>query len=224
MKIGVERSMSFRFFLTLIFYLWSFMLLPSCSVVGIRTAEELKYEVLLKDSSFEIRQYASHIAARASLEGDYKSVQRPLFRLLAGYIFGKNTTDEKIAMTAPVIVDGTSIAMTAPVAIKKGEGDRWEMAFSMPAKYSMETLPRPLDERVLLTQVPERTVAVLRFPGSFGDLAKRKSKLEDLMKWLENRKDYQASGRPVFAGYDPPFTLPFLRRNEVMVEVKKVLQ
>ena len=196
-----------------------------CSVVGIRTAEELSYSVVESDEAVEVRQYAPHIAAEASMEGDHKSVQGDLFRALAGYIFGKNATQEEIAMTAPVTMnpdtkaDGENIAMTAPVTMTPTDTNGWTMAFSMPSKYTMDTLPKPVDDRVTLVEVPKRTVAVVRFSGSFNDSDNRAESLAQLTQWLKNQSKYKTVGKPFFAGYDPPFTLPFLRRNEVLVEI-----
>ena len=207
-----------------------------CSVFGIRTAEELSYTVVEKQDEYEIRSYDSYIAAEASLDGNYKGVQRDLFRILAGYIFGKNTAGASIEMTAPVVLnpndqdstvqsgaddaeDSVRIAMTAPVTMKRPDNNSWTMAFSMPSEYTMKTLPKPDDKRVKLVQIPKRTVAVIRFSGRYGDEETRAEKTRALQHWLANSKGYRQKGAPYFAGYDPPFTLPFLRRNEVLIEV-----
>jgi len=209
---------------TIIAILW---LTTGCSVFGIRTAEELSYETVATESDIEIRHYAPYIAATASTEGDQKSVQSELFRALAGYIFGKNTSEEDIAMTAPVVMNpennggSETIEMTAPVTMTPSESNRWTMAFSMPSKYTMKTLPKPLDQRVLLVEVPARTVAVIRYSGSFSDSENRAEHLAALNRWLAQQPEYKAVGKPFYAGYDPPFTLPFLRRNEVLVEVAR---
>jgi hypothetical protein len=201
------------------------LLTMGCSVFGIRTAEELSYETVSTENDIEIRHYAPHIAATASTDGNHTSVQRGLFRALAGYIFGKNTSQEEIAMTAPVVMnpdnnaESETIEMTAPVTMTPSENNRWTMAFSMPSKYTMETLPKPLDEQVVLVEVPARTVAVVRYSGSFSDVESRAETLTALNRWLAQQPDYTAVGKPFFAGYDPPFTLPFFRRNEVLIEV-----
>jgi DNA gyrase inhibitor GyrI len=119
-----------------------------------------------------------------------------------------NDTSEKIAMTAPVLM--------AP----ESEGV-WKMAFSMPSKYTMQSLPKPLDPNVTLVEVPAKKFAVIRFSGSYDDLEKRRNKAGDLSKWLSKQSQYKVVSAPVFAGYDPPFTLPFLRRNEVLIEIEK---
>ena len=202
-------------------------MVASCSVFGIRTAEELKYTVVSKSGDFEIRNYEPYISAVATMKGPYKEVQGDLFRILAGYIFGKNTTDSKIAMTAPVQTNPESkdsseqIAMTAPVVLQPESDGVWKMAFSMPSEYTMQNLPKPLDPDITLVQVPAKLFAVIRFTGSFDDLEKRRSKAEELSKWLLTQPQYKSVGEPVFAGYDPPFTLPYLRRNEVLIEIEK---
>ncbi len=174
-----------------------------CSVFGIRTAEELKYEVLEEQDHFEIRTYAPYIQAEASVDESDGVARRDLFRILAGYIFGKNASQEKITM-------------------EKGDNGRWKMGFSMPADYTMDTLPLPLDKRVTLVEVPSKTVAVIRFSGYFGDDKRRSKKTDTLMKWLSENNRYRVVGEPFYAGYDPPFTLPFLRRNEVLIEVQPI--
>jgi len=200
--------------------------MTGCSVFGIRTAEELKYNVISKSAAFEIREYQPYISAVASMKGSYKAVQGDLFRILAGYIFGKNSTDSKIAMTAPVQTNpeikdtSEKIAMTAPVLVNPESEGIWKMAFSMPSKYTMQSLPKPLDPRVTLVEVPVKKFAVIRFSGSYSDLKKRRTKAEELSKWLSTHHQYTKVSEPVFAGYDPPFTLPFLRRNEALIEIK----
>ncbi|MEM7645365.1 MAG: heme-binding protein [Pseudomonadota bacterium] len=196
---------------------------------GIRTAEELKYQVIEKDSSFEIRQYEPYISAEVTLEGNYRDIQGDLFRILAGYIFGKNQKKQKISMTTPVVMGSEDnkksekIAMTAPVHMRPQEGNRWTMAFSMPNKYSMDTLPEPLDQRVQLREVNKKIFAVIRFSGAYDNIEKRMAKAKKLEAWLSEKNKYKKVGTHTFAGYDPPFTLPFLRRNEVMIEIKNRL-
>ena len=194
---------------------------------GIRTAEELKYSVVSKSGDFEIREYEPYISAVASMQGPYKEVQGDLFRLLAGYIFGKNSTESKIAMTAPVQTNpetsdsSEKIAMTAPVIMQPESKGVWKMAFSMPSKYTMQNLPKPLDPKVTLVEVPAKIFAVIRFSGPYDNLELRQRKSEELTSWLATQNQYTKISEPVFAGYDPPFTLPFLRRNEVLIEIKE---
>ena len=109
--------------------------------------------------------------------------------------------------------------MTAPVMTESGIGGHWKMSFSMPSKYTMDTLPTPNDKRVKLIQTKTKTVAVIRYSGRFGNAETRRRKTQALMAWVEGLKGFRASGVPFYAGYDPPFTIPSLRRNEVLIEL-----
>jgi hypothetical protein len=210
----------------------------ACSVFGIRTSEELDYAVVASADNIEVRQYDAHIAAQARLKGDHKTVQGDLFRVLAGYIFGKNSTQEDIAMTAPVVIDpagdlggfetstqrrageNEKIDMAAPVIMTQSQDGFWTMGFSMPSGYTINTLPKPLDDRVRLVEIPPRTLAVVQFSGSFDNEAKRAEGRILLQEWLKDNPRFRSRGSPFYAGYDPPFTLPFLRRNEVLMVIE----
>ena len=128
-------------------------------------------------------------------------------------------------MTAPVQMNpdmketSEQIAMTAPVVMQPESEGIWKMAFSMPSKYTMQNLPKPLDPEITLIEVPAKKFAVIRFSGSYDNLEKRRDKAEELSKWLSTQTQYKKLSEPVFAGYDPPFTIPFLRRNEVLIEI-----
>lgn len=193
--------------------------LGACSVVGIRSGtEEPAFTVVARVGEVEIRRYAPRIAAETRVAGDEVAARSEGFRRLAGYIFGGNTRQDRIAMTAPVAQApaGERIAMTAPVA-QQGGDDGSRIRFFMPARFTLETLPVPDDPRVTLVTVPEETVAVLRFTGSTGAEAVA-SRRAELTAALEGTA-WTPSG-PVQAWfYDPPWTLPPLRRNEVSVAV-----
>ncbi len=197
----------------------------SCSVLGIRSEETPKYEVVLKDQKKEIRKYSSYVVAKTTVQGEYKDSQGEAFRILAGYIFGKNEKKTEISMTAPVAQAKTSsqqISMTAPVAQNKTEAG-WEMSFMMPSQYKISDLPKPLDPRVSFAEVSPKLMAVVQFTGSRDEESNLK-KAEELKAWIETKPDYKIISGPVFAGYDPPWTLPFFRRNEVMFELKSKLE
>ena len=192
---------------------------------GIRKEETPKYDVLAKSEQMEIRQYAPYITATTTVDGSFNDTQNKAFRILAGYIFGDNEKSAKISMTAPVVMNpqksaSEKIAMTAPV-VQTPTDKGWEMSFMMPSQYSkIEDLPKPKDERVSFKQVESKTVAVIQFTGFWSE--EKNQKMADQLKaWLAQNKDYELSSAPKFAGYDPPWTLPFLRRNEVMIELKK---
>lgn len=194
------------------------------SVAGIETP---KYEVISEHKDYEVRRYAPHILAEVTMDGEYRNAMNGGFRKLADYIFGNNTSvtkdkgSEKIAMTAPVIERQTAsekIAMTAPVIEQqKAPGSR-VVAFVMPSEYTLDTLPKPNNPDVRLVEVPAKDYAVVRFSGT----ASEEKALEMKRRLLEAlKRDQRATvGEPMLAQYNPPWTPPFMRRNEVMVELK----
>lgn len=204
-------------------FLMAFSILNlSCSVVGIRSEETPKYEVLLQDETNEIRSYSSYVIAKTTVQGEYKDSLGQGFRILASYIFGKNEKKTEISMTAPVAQSKPSsqkISMTAPVAQNKTEAG-WEMSFMMPSQYKMSDLPKPLDPRISFEEVSPKLMAVIQFTG-WRDEKSNQRKAEELKRWLSKRPEYQILSGPVFAGYDPPWTIPFFRRNEVMFELSQ---
>jgi len=193
-----------------------------CSVFGIRTYETPKYEVILNEGNKEIRYYESYIVAKITMKGEFKEAQGNAFRILAGYIFGDNEKKQEIAMTAPVvqkpIAESEKLPMTAPV-IQSPSEEGWVMTFMMPSAYKMEDLPTPKDKRVSLEKVSARYVAALRYTW-FGSKSRYERKANELQEWLASLKEYEPVSSPMYAGYDPPWTLPFFRRNEMMIEIK----
>jgi hypothetical protein len=199
--------------------------------------EEPAFETLEKAERIEIRQYRPVIVAETFVDGDMSSASNSGFRLIAGYIFGNNQSvrapadksSERIAMTAPVLVEpatpSENIAMTAPVSIEPQVGTgggmmqakRWRVQFTMPSQYSMATLPKPRNPAVTLREVPGKRYAVLVFSGLSGE-EKVQEKTYELLDWLKTRS-IRATSTPQLARYNPPWTLPFLRRNEVLVEI-----
>ena len=181
--------------------------------------EQAKYEVIEATDGFEIRKYAPHIVAETTVEGERKQAINEGFRKIADYIFGNNTASAKVAMTAPVKQEavGQKIAMTAPVTQQEA-GGTWKVQFVMPAEYTMKTLPKPNNTEVVLKPVAAKTFAVVTFSGTAGEssIAARTAELEARVK----EKKLRTIGKPTLAFYNPPWTLPFLRRNEVLVEVK----
>lgn len=184
--------------------------------------EEPKYSLIEKDGAFEVRAYDSKLIAEVVLEGEMSDATSAGFRLLADYIFGNNTApsgrSEKISMTAPVTVEPRSekIAMTAPVAIQS-EQKGWRVWFVMPSHFSLATLPKPNNPLVLIKPIAAKRYAVVRFSGWVDD-EKMQAKVKELSAWLAVKK-LTSKGQPELARYNPPWTLPFLRRNEVMLEI-----
>ena len=182
--------------------------------------EKADYVVTKELEDYEIRTYAAHIAAQTRVQGEYKDSLNNGFRIIAGYIFGGNTKRQSIAMTAPVteqLTTSEKIAMTAPVQASI-EGDSHIISFVMPRSYTLATLPRPNDTRVELVEVPSQTMAVIRFSGLRTDsrVLAMKTKLNEAL----SRDSITVVGSPIYAGYNAPFTPPWMTRNEVMVQVK----
>lgn len=180
--------------------------------------EEAKYTVVATHGEVEIRRYPPTLVAETLVDGSFDSVGNEGFKRLAGYIFGNNRTGPEVAMTAPVSQSSESekIAMTAPVNQER-IGERWRIAFVMPEGYTLETLPRPMDERVTLSVRPPQFMAALKYGGTWGE-DRYRARLEQLQSWMRDN-GWTAAGAPVFARYNPPFMPWFLRRNEVLIPV-----
>lgn len=189
-------------------------------IVGIRVGtEEPHFLRRALTPTVELRRYGPRIAAETVVAGDEETARNDGFRRLAGYIFGANHRGESIAMTAPVAQQpaaGERIAMTAPVA-QTADDDGWRIRFFMPSRWSLETLPVPDDDAVHLVTVPAETVAVLRFSGDRGRAAVA-ARTKELLATLRER-DVAVVGEPGAWFYDPPWTIPSRRRNEVVVPV-----
>jgi len=189
--------------------------------------EEPKFESLRKEDKVEIRRYGPVIVAETIVDGDMDSASNRGFQLIAGYIFGNN---ERIAMTAPVVAEAQSsaekIAMTVPVSIepqiaddsKMAGAQRWRIHFVMPSQYTLATLPKPLNPQVKLREIPAKTYAALTYSG-FNTESKVQENTDQLLDWLKTQK-IETIGKPQLARYNPPWTLPFLRRNEILQEIK----
>lgn len=182
--------------------------------------EEPSFVIIEKVGSIEIRQYGARLAAEVVVSGSDEDARSEGFRLLADFIFGNNTARTSIAMTAPVAQQPASeaVAMTAPVSQSRDASGKWRVRFFMPAKYTRQTLPKPNNAAVQIVDVPVETYGVLRFSNSRSADAVI-AKTAELLKGLAGSK-WQSFGTPAAFFYDPPWTLPFLRRNEVAVTVR----
>jgi hypothetical protein len=183
--------------------------------------ESPKYQTVHKDRKFEIREYEEYIVAEVEIDGDFGSALQKGFRILADYIFGGNTSRARINMTVPVTeqaVSSEKIDMTAPVTSSPiEEGRKYRIAFTMPSKYTLDSLPEPANKMILFRKVSKRKIAALQFSGSLkSKLATRKAK--ELETWLNENKYSKKSGF-VFAQYNPPWIPGIFRRNEVLTEV-----
>jgi len=186
--------------------------------------EQADYTVVKKMNDYEIREYPVHIVAQTTVQGSYGESMGNGFRIVAGYIFGENTKKESITMTAPVVAQkgevkkvSESIAMTAPV-VATTDGDSQIISFGMPRSYTLETLPTPNDSRVKIVMIPAKKYAVMHFSW-YRSGARVKSMRERLLSALA-RDGVVTEGSVAYAGYNAPWTPPWMIRNEVLVEVK----
>ena len=166
----------------------------------VNAIEEPAYTVerAWESEQIEIRRYAPRVMAVTTMQGNDDDG----FRVLAGYIFGGNATEQKIAMTAPV---------------QQSMAGEAEMAFMMPAEYALEDLPTPDDERVGFEEAPAYTAAVIQFSG-WASADKADEHWQRLRQFLI-AEEIDIAGEPTLNQYNPPWTLPFLRRNEIIVPV-----
>jgi hypothetical protein len=182
--------------------------------------EEPAFKTVVRDGAFEVRDYPSLIVAEVTVSGDQKEAASKGFRLLAGYIFGGNKLGQSIAMTAPVAQEPVNeiIANTAPVTQIENAGS-WVVRFTMPSSYSIKTLPEPNDSKVQLRRLPATRAAVLRFSGLAGQ-RDFDTKSKELVAATKNHH-LRTIGPITLAQYNPPWTLWFMRRNEVMISVEE---
>jgi hypothetical protein len=183
---------------------------------AVLATEEPPYTVVRTEDAFEVRHYEPYLVAETLVAGSADEAGSQGFRVLAGYIFGKNKGAREIAMTAPVVQAPTKIAMTAPVAQSPGAGG-YLVQFAMPAEWTLDTLPEPTDPAVRLRAVPARKVAVIRYSGTWSQerYAQHLAQLQDGLA----RAGLKWRGEPVWARYDPPWKPWFLRRNEIWLEL-----
>jgi hypothetical protein len=188
------------------------------SILPVSAVEQPRYAVQKTRGNVELRSYEPMVVAEVRVDGARDAAVQEGFRILADYIFGSNEPKQKIAMTAPVTQQaGEKIAMTAPVT-QQGKDGQWTVRFIMPAGQSLETLPKPKNPRIQLTAVPARNVAAIRFSGFWSDSAMQVHR-DELAAAIKDM-GLEPVGTATFAYYDPPWTLPFMRRNEVLWEVR----
>jgi len=199
------------------------LLQTGCSLVGIRTTAEPNYSVLQVENQFEIREYETMLVAETLVDTSFEDAGGIAFRRLFSYISGDNAAASEIAMTAPVMAldenrsTGAEISMTAPVTGQQTPRG-WRYAFVLPSSYTLASAPVPGNSEVSLKQLPARKVAVVRYSGARSK-ADYLENLELLQQWMR-QNGLEANSPPRLAGYDPPWTLPFMRRNEVMIDIK----
>ncbi|HVT83164.1 MAG TPA: heme-binding protein [Phycisphaerae bacterium] len=206
------------------------MLVALALLGGCASVPEARFDPLTRSGAFETRAYHPRILAQTVVEAGYQDAPNIGFRRLADYIFGKNATAASIEMTAPVdttvqpaaTAASSTIEMTAPVEIATAESAResYVITFTMPEQYTLATLPKPLDPQIRIVEVPAKTYAVVRFSG-LTDAATVKAQTSALRDFIEKSHLSPATTAPILARYDPPWVLPWFRRNEILIEIKR---
>lgn len=188
---------------------------------SIMATDEPEFKLILKEDKFEIREYSPKIIAQVEVFGDFDDASSKGFKILADYIFGNNTSTDgnsRIEMTAPVEMEPLpqKINMTKPV-LNEGSDNNWIVSFIMPNEFTLETLPKPNNKSIKILSLPKEKYAVIVFSG----LVRESSYLEKekLLNQFIKEKKLKTSGEIKIARYNPPWTLPFFRRNELMIKV-----
>lgn len=197
------------------------------SYLAVRSLEEPSYTVIEQKRGYEVRQYDPYIVAETVVSSsEYNRDLNQGFRAVAGYIFGDNTSQEKISMTTPVLEQpgnqnnkgSEKIAMTVPVLEGQSDSATRTVAFVLPSTYTLDTLPTPNNKAVNLREVDGRKVAVLRFTW-YATPARVASKKAWLLGQLEQDR-FTVVGEPQAAFYNPPLSMPLVLRNEILIEVE----
>jgi effector-binding domain-containing protein len=193
--------------------------LIGCAAVGpiMSNVEKPDYKVLSSDQNIQIRQYTPMMLAEIEVKGVRENAVGKGFRLLADYIFGNNTAPDEIsAVKGTQQKQNKKIAMTAPVQ-QQQTGSAWTISFVMPKEYGMETIPKPNNKNIRISLEPSKRFVVIRFSGTYSNenIAKHEKNLIDYVS--ENK--ITTTGPPKYAFYNPPWTLPFMRRSEVMFQI-----
>ena len=190
--------------------------------------EEPKFTILNQTEDFELRRYDAQIVAQTWVTGSQMVASNKGFKTLANYIFGNNTAptgeSSNISMTTPVMMQpngndsakdtSAKIAMTAPVNMQQDTG-QWRVQFVMPSQYTMQTLPKPNNADITIVELPVQTYGVITFSGLAGE-KKVAEKTQALQEWMQ-AQNLIMTGSPELARYNPPWILPFMRRNEIMI-------
>ena len=188
---------------------------------SLMATDEPKFTLVLKEDKFEIREYAPKIIAQVKVYGDFDDASSKGFKILADYIFGNNESidgNSRITMTAPVEMEAVSqkIDMTTPV-LTEGNNNTWVISFIMPDNFTLATLPKPNNKEIKIISLPREKYAVIVFSGLIRESSYQEK--ENLLNKFIKEKNLKTSGEIKIARYNPPWTLPFFRRNELMIKV-----
>lgn len=184
---------------------------------GIRTSEMPSYTVLREDRELEIRKYTTYIIAKTFASGAYSVSSAAAFTHLLDYLGGNNSSGAGLPFASATPRSGLHIPLTMPVLYWPDEGG-WHAAVILPGKYTFSTAPKPLDDTIELERIPAQTMAALRYSGH-AEEAQIQQKFRELRGWVQSL-GWRDISAPLAAQYDPPFTIPFLRRNEVLIRAE----
>ena len=183
-----------------------FIVVISCVLIGpfMSNVEQPKYQVISSQENIEIRKYDSMVIAEVEIQAERKEAIKDGFKILADYIFGNNKSKENISMTAPVRQQKVQ--------------ENWQISFIMPSEYNIKTLPKPANKNINIKTVADKKYIVINFSGRNSD---QNIKLhEKKIKKYIAENEIQVLSTPIYAFYNPPWTLPFLRHNEIMMEIR----
>ncbi len=192
--------------------------LLTTTTMPVHATEEPDYQTVEKMGDVEVRAYAAYTVAEVVVPGPANEAGGQAFPILAGYIFGKNKGDQKLAMTAPVTQAPVPVKleMTAPVTQAAAPGG-FVVQFVLPKGVTVASAPQPLDPQIRLREVPARRVGVIRFSGFWSE-SNYQEHLAQLQAALQ-AASLAWAGEPVYSRYNPPFTPWFMRRNEIWLEL-----
>ena len=195
-----------------------FVLVQGCTLFGVVTVDEPDYKVVVSEEEFEIREYGELLLVETQVDGSYPEAQDKAFRRLFKYISGENKPKTKISMTAPVILSDVDAEVAGELPfISEKTNDGWRMSFVLPDTFTSDNAPKPTSEFVVLRKVPKKQVATVTFTGRW-TIANFKEHSDALQDWLD-KKDFKAASVARGAAYNPPWAIPFLRRNEIHIEI-----
>lgn len=205
------------------------LLSTACSVFGNNgDVNEPPYTLVQESGAYQVRKYDPMILAQVSARGNMDKASNQAFRALFRYIDGNNSTRTKVPMTSPVLqkpeddsARSEKIPMTSPVFMNSNASSekQWTMSFVMPASFTLESTPQPLNPEIKIVEQGARLLAVVTFSGLASPHVRQEQGAA--VKLWAAQAGYHTVGDTFYAGYNPPFTLPAFRRNEVLIEVKK---
>ena len=193
------------------------------SYLVVRSVEQPSYKVIEKRDGYEIRQYEPYIIAETEVSGTYGQATSSGFSIIADYIFGNNTSQSKISMTAPVVESSSEkIAMTTPVINTLLDEKTRVVSFILPSEYTLETLLKPNNDRVTLREIPALKIAAHRFTWYAN--AERVENKKTLLKNALQRDGITIKGDTQVAQYNPPLSMPLILRNEILIPIDYITQ